>query len=617
MIVKVVVPDSIYARVYFARGEQGATGATGPQGPTGATGSTGATGATGPQGPQGVKGDTGDAGPEGPQGPTGGSATHYDFKAKTTITTGDPTAGHVIWNNTTQISATSLHVSHLDADNTDESIFLDLVADNDIIILQDRDNSANYQKWEVSGTPTYSATYDNFPVTLIASGGTGTTNFANNHNLIVVLVNAGATGPSGVISVTAPITNTGTSTSAQLGFSGLVTASSATTVPLIAKAATGQTANLQEWQDPAGGVATSVTASGQIVTNQRVTVGATTVSASGQLAVFAPTDRVALAVRGASGQTVNLQEWQNSGGTALASVNSSGQIVASQGINTATIRGGDALTAITLSTGRGITIGTNTAIQGGGTGVIGIANAGTVPTSNPTGGGVLYVDGGALKYRGTSGSAGTIVNADGTTVQGTPAGGTTGQVLSKIDGTDYNTQWSTPKTWLLPAQYYTGQYYGGSNNPTTGATAANTAYIVPYIPSMDVTFTKVAIQVNTATATTANVYWAIYDSDSDGQPTTMLYSGTIATGTTTGLKETTGLSVNMVGQKVYWIGYTHNHSSVLTLNVPASTTHTPFLVKKTNLTGNALAYTSATGTMPSTWTSTSTSTSGVSPWLGL
>lgn len=38
MIVKVVVPDSIYARVYFARGEQGAvgpTGNTGPQGPSG------------------------------------------------------------------------------------------------------------------------------------------------------------------------------------------------------------------------------------------------------------------------------------------------------------------------------------------------------------------------------------------------------------------------------------------------------------------------------------------------------------------------------------------------------------------------------------------------------
>jgi hypothetical protein len=92
MIIKVVIPDALYNRVYFARGEQGPHGATGPQGvqgaqgPTGLTGATGATGPkgdtgdTGPQGPQGIqgvkgdkgdKGDTGDTGPQGPIGPTG------------------------------------------------------------------------------------------------------------------------------------------------------------------------------------------------------------------------------------------------------------------------------------------------------------------------------------------------------------------------------------------------------------------------------------------------------------------------------------------------------------------------------------------------------------------
>jgi hypothetical protein len=44
-------------------------------------------------------------------------------------------------------------------------------------------------------------------------------------------------------------------------------------------------------------------------------------------------------------------------------------------------------------------------------GVIGIANAVTVPTGNPTGGGVLYVESGALKYRGSSGTVTTIANA--------------------------------------------------------------------------------------------------------------------------------------------------------------------------------------------------------------
>jgi hypothetical protein len=46
-----------------------------------------------------------------------------------------------------------------------------------------------------------------------------------------------------------------------------------------------------------------------------------------------------------------------------------------------------------------------------GSGIVYIANAATVPASNPTGGGVLYVEGGALKYRGSSGTVTTIAAA--------------------------------------------------------------------------------------------------------------------------------------------------------------------------------------------------------------
>ena len=55
-------------------------------------------------------------------------------------------------------------------------------------------------------------------------------------------------------------------------------------------------------------------------------------------------------------------------------------------------------------------IGIGTTDQfGGGEKVIGIANASTVPSSNPTGGGVLYVEDGILKYRNPSGD---ITSAD-------------------------------------------------------------------------------------------------------------------------------------------------------------------------------------------------------------
>lgn len=48
---------------------------------------------------------------------------------------------------------------------------------------------------------------------------------------------------------------------------------------------------------------------------------------------------------------------------------------------------------------------------GGGVVVAFIANATTVPTTNPTGGGILYVQAGALKYRGSSGTVTTIAPA--------------------------------------------------------------------------------------------------------------------------------------------------------------------------------------------------------------
>ena len=57
-------------------------------------------------------------------------------------------------------------------------------------------------------------------------------------------------------------------------------------------------------------------------------------------------------------------------------------------------------------------IGVRTSSQfGGGQGVIAIANAVVAPTVNPSDGGVLYVEDGALKYRGPLGTVTTIAPA--------------------------------------------------------------------------------------------------------------------------------------------------------------------------------------------------------------
>lgn len=55
-------------------------------------------------------------------------------------------------------------------------------------------------------------------------------------------------------------------------------------------------------------------------------------------------------------------------------------------------------------------LGINTKDYASGSGVIGIAN-GTAPSGTPTGGGVLYVESGALKFKGSSGTVTTIAVA--------------------------------------------------------------------------------------------------------------------------------------------------------------------------------------------------------------
>ena len=64
----------------------------------------------------------------------------------------------------------------------------------------------------------------------------------------------------------------------------------------------------------------------------------------------------------------------------------------------------------TLTFNASVAIG-GAASLGGGKGVAFIANANTVPTTDPSGGGIVYVEAGALKFRGSSGTITTIAAA--------------------------------------------------------------------------------------------------------------------------------------------------------------------------------------------------------------
>ena len=154
---------------------------------------------------------------------------------------------------------------------------------------------------------------------------------------------------------------------------------------------------------------------------------------------------VGLLVRAAASQSSNPFEVQNSSGTVIANITSAGGVRATGTLQGSTISAvTDGSTIATLSASGNVQF-RGAASYGGGVGVIGIANATTAPTSNPTGGGLLFVNAGALQYRGTSGNAATIVNADGT-MAGYTLPTATATVLGGVELFDNATQTTAANT---------------------------------------------------------------------------------------------------------------------------------------------------------------------------
>jgi len=79
-----------------------------------------------------------------------------------------------------------------------------------------------------------------------------------------------------------------------------------------------------------------------------------------------------------------------------------------QSANALKLQANGATTRLQLETNGNLAAFTGTGSYGGGVLVAFLANCTTAPTTNPTGGGVLYVEAGALKYRGSSGTVTTL-----------------------------------------------------------------------------------------------------------------------------------------------------------------------------------------------------------------
>lgn len=187
-----------------------------------------------------------------------------------------------------------------------------------------------------------------------------------------------------------------------------------------------QTANLQEWQNSSGTALAWIRSSGELVTatirsndlnadkfispngnsfvystflshdfklyNGTAYVSQFTLATSGQSALLSTSSSAVkgLVIKGVASQTANLQEWQDSSGTALLSVTAAGAIQGAPSGGAVTVNGG---TAAAVGTGGAVTIqagaGGATSGNGGGIGI----TSGSATASNSSGGALTLTSG--------------------------------------------------------------------------------------------------------------------------------------------------------------------------------------------------------------------------------
>jgi hypothetical protein len=193
--------DQVSLTFSIPRGDTGAQGERGLQGVSGVQGPPGERGLQGPAGVQGERGpvgETGATGATGAKGENGSSTSILYYKAQTTAQTPPPTTGHLRWNQANQTTATFLYLSHIDDVADDVERILEQSSTGSTVLVQDRNQSANYQSFILTGPAVATVgSYVTFPVSFVSGGGAGLTGFANNSTLLVAVLLRGPAGQQG------------------------------------------------------------------------------------------------------------------------------------------------------------------------------------------------------------------------------------------------------------------------------------------------------------------------------------------------------------------------------------------------------------------------------------
>ena len=110
----------------------------------------------------------------------------YLYKSHTGTPSPPPPAGFVYYNNAIQKDATSIYIAHITDDAIDIEVFFSTISTLSELYLQKKDSSADFIRYNITGTPNIVLnSYVQIPVSVASFGGLGETSFGSNAPIIV------------------------------------------------------------------------------------------------------------------------------------------------------------------------------------------------------------------------------------------------------------------------------------------------------------------------------------------------------------------------------------------------------------------------------------------------
>ena len=114
-----------------------------------------------------------------------GNSNFYLYKSNDTLHV-PPESGQVRYNNAQQSLATIVYISHLTSDTIDVEVFFNQISQLNDLYIQDKNNSGNFIKYNITGSPTIVVnSYISIPVVQSSFGGTGEISFGANHPTLI------------------------------------------------------------------------------------------------------------------------------------------------------------------------------------------------------------------------------------------------------------------------------------------------------------------------------------------------------------------------------------------------------------------------------------------------